>query len=184
MGPSGRGGLSRRGEKLDGEAAKALERFQQVEARRRETRATALWLADVQTAPGGSLEAALRRQPGRYVHVYSQIEDARNAGAMLPVAELVAGLRQFLDQTSSSSYAEGAEERASFRAREDALAALQATEPALAVRVSMTNELSLEQAIAISEGKLDLDAALDEHRARVAAGQEHRLEQSLPPAWR
>jgi hypothetical protein len=50
--------------------------------------------------------------------------------------------------------------------------------------VETTNELTIEQAIAVARGDLDLDRGLDEHRARVAARQEGRERESLPPAFR
>lgn len=72
--------------------------------------------------------------------------------------------------------------------KQDALAELRSNpDPSiarLALMVETTNELTIEQAIAVARGDLDLDRGLDEHRARVAARQEGRERESLPPAFR
>jgi hypothetical protein len=172
--------------KLDTEAAQALDKFEQVEARRGEARAAALWLGEALVAPAGHLEDALRRPVARYQQPFSRVPDARNANATLAVGALLEGLREHVAATSSTLYAEGADERGAVRARQDALAELrQNPETAgLAARVELTNELTLEAALDIAAGRRDLEDALAEHRAEAAARREGRLQGSLPPAWR
>lgn len=92
--------------KLDREAAETLARFEQVEERPRAARSLTLWLSDVEQAPPGHVEDALRSSPARCERIYSEIPDARNADARLTVPALVDGPRGFLAQTSASSYAE------------------------------------------------------------------------------
>jgi hypothetical protein len=176
--------LERAWAKLDGDAAKALHRFQEIEAERAEVRSLALWVASLETAPAGHLEDALRRPVARYQQPFSQVPDARNANATLAVSSLVDGLHEHVAATSSTAYAAGADERAAVRAREDALAELRLNPQtaALATRVELTNELTLELALDVAAGRRDLEDALAQHHAEAAARREGRLQGSLPPA--
>ena len=157
--------------KADGELLAALEKVEQVAAKRAEVLQVAAWLAGVQQT--GDLSARQRR-----VSDETGLRDASSSGARLRVPQLVQALREHVEATSAEAHQEGAATRAAARQRDERLAKLRTHERAdvrAAVSLIDVGELTEEDAEAVLRGA-SLEDVQELARRRRAA------ERPLP-AW-
>ena len=149
---------------LDAQAERKLDELEQVEAERTQLRQLAAWLAGLQQGGGPA-------RPTPTVADATTLADARNADAFLSASELRATLREHFASTSAETFAAGAAERAELRRVEQQLGELRA-DPNPQVQVAAHHvwlgEITLADALAVRDGPLELEDALERGRRRRA----------------
>jgi hypothetical protein len=153
---------------LDREAERVLAELEEVEAKRTQLRQLGSWLAELQQSGDPA-------RPVPTVTDETALADGRSADAFLAAGQLRAALREHVAATSAQVFAQGAAARAEARRAELALGELRA-DPNPAVQAAAIyvgqDQLSFADALAIRDGQLELEEALEQARLRRAQAQD------------